>query len=234
MAIIIQVSELEAVDPEGKRIFTDLHFRLHRGEWACITGPPGAGKTLLLGFIVGELRPQRGQILVDDRNVLRIHPEKLRQLRRRMGMILEEMALLERSTLEEYVTFKLRALDLSVEEARTKALDTLELVELIDQAKRHPPDLDALGERLFRLGLALSHDPVLLLLDDPLRGLEPTGIERFLTVLEQVHLRKRLSILLTTREAPWAGRFPLHLYALEGGQLQDLHPTPITESDISS
>jgi ABC-type ATPase involved in cell division len=228
MAIIIQISELDARDAEGKRTFADLHFRLHRGEWACITGPAGAGKTLLLEFLCGQLRPDRGQILVDDRNVLRVQAEKLRQLRRRMGMILEGMASLERRTLEGYLTFKLRALDaLPTEDARLKALDTLELVGLADQAERYPSELSAVEQQLFRLGLALGHDPVLLLLDDPVRALASTETERFLRVLEEVHLRRRLSILMTAAEASWAERYPVSLYALEGGQLRALHPAPI-------
>ena len=236
MPIIIQISELDALDSEGVKIFSDLHFRLHRGEWACITGPSGSGKTLLLSFIYGELRPKRGQILVDDRNVLRIHFDKLRQLRRRMGVVSSGMAPLERRTLEEYVIFKLRALDLPPEDARTKALDVLELVELGDQAKCHPQEMKEVDQQLFRLGLALSHDPVLLLLDDPLQGLPPADVERFVKVLEQVQMRRRLSILLTTREAPWTDRFHVSLYALESGSLRTLHPTPLAEggSETSS
>ncbi|OGF56856.1 MAG: hypothetical protein A2Z21_08720 [Candidatus Fraserbacteria bacterium RBG_16_55_9] len=231
MPIIIQISELGAWDPEGQKVFSDLHFRLHRGEWACITGPPGSGKTLLLSFIYGEQRPKRGQILVDDRNVMRIHPEKLRQLRRRMGVVSGGMAPLERRTLEGYMNFKLRALDLLHEEARIKALDVLELVGLGNQVGCHTHEISEADQQLFRLGLAISHDPVLLLIDDPLQGLPPAGVERFVTVLEQVQMRRRMSILMTTREAPWADRFHVNVYVLEGGSLRALHPAAITDSD---
>ena len=227
MSIIIQISELDAVDPEGKKIFTDLHFRLQRGEWACIAGPPGTGKTLLLEFICGELRPKRGQILVADRNVLRIKPEKWRQLRRRMGIVLRAATPIHRRTLEECVTFKLRALDLPYEEAQPKALEVLDLVELADQAEKCPHELNDVEQQLFRLALTLSHDPVLLLLDDPLRNLSSSKEEQFLKVLEQVHLRKRLTVLMMAREAQWADRFPVHLYRLEGGSLRALHPASV-------
>jgi ABC-type ATPase involved in cell division len=234
MSIIVQISELEAVDSEGKKIFTDLHFRLQRGEWACIVGPPGTGKTLLLEFICGERRPQRGQILVDDRNVLRIKPEKLRQLHRRMGLVLHDSILIHRRTLEECVTFKLRALDLPPEEARSKTLDILNLVALGDHTEKYPHELDEVVQQLFRLALALSHDPVLLLLDDPLRNLSSGKEERFLKVLEQVHLRRRLAVLMMAREAPWAERFPVHLHALEGGCLRALHPASVAGPESGS
>lgn len=234
MPIIIQISELDAVDSEGNKILTDLNFQLQRGEWACISGPPGAGKTLLLGLVYGEMRPKRGQILVDDRNVLRIKHEKLRQLRRRMGVLLQDAAPLHRRTLEGCLTFKLRALDLSQEDARLKAIDLLDLVELGDQTEKLPQELDEVEQQLFRLALALSHDPVLLLADDPLQHISSSKGERFLQALERLHLRKRLSILMTAREAGWAERTPAKLYALEGGRLSALQPMLVASGERGS
>ena len=234
MPIIIQISELDAVDSEGKKILSDLHFRLQRGEWACILGPPGSGKTLLLELVYGEVRPKRGQILVDDRNVLRIKPEKLRQLRRRMGVLLHSAAPLHRRTLAGCLTFKLCALDLPQEEARLKAIDLLDLVELGDQAEKFPDELDEVEQLLFRLALALSHDPVLLLVDDPLQHISSSKGERFLQALERLHLRKRLSILMTAREAGWAECTPVKLYALEGGCLRALHPILVASDESGS
>lgn len=222
MPIIVQISELTISDAEGNRIFEDLHFQLQRGEWACILGPESSGKTLLLRLIYGDLRPERGQILVGDRNVLRASPERLRQLRRRLGILPEEACQLSRRTLEDSVIFKLRALDFPKEEAQIKALEVLGLVGLGEHAGRCPLELDPVEQQLFQLSLALSHDPVLLLLDDPLRDLPPTGQERLLKVLERVYLHKRLSILMTAREARWGTCFPVNFYALEDKRIRAL------------
>lgn len=225
MSIMVQISELDLRDSDGEVIFEDLHFRLNRGEWACVVGPPGSGKTALLKLICGELRPHRGQILVDDRNIIRIHSERLRQLRRRMGIVLDEMRpLMRRRALESTLLFKLRLLGMPHEDAALKTEETLTLIGLDEHARRTPDELDDLEGQLLSLGLALSHDPIFLLLDDPLRGLEKNQIGRYVDVLERAHLRKRLSILMTAREPSRAEQTPAQLYAIETGALRALRP----------
>ena len=199
MPIMVQVSELSLSDTEGRGIFKDLHFRLNRGDWACLCAPPGLGKSLFLRMLMGQCRPDHGQILVDERNILRINTEKLRQLRRRMGVVLEDHASFEKRALRETVLFKLRALDFSEEDVNQRADVVLELVELSGKADQTPETLNESERELFALALALSHDPVLLLLDEPLQKISSNKEkEKYLVVLERIHLRKRLTTLMTT------------------------------------
>lgn len=225
MPIMVQISELRHSNAEGKPVFRDLNFRLHRGEWACIFGKSAEAKALLLPLICGELRPDHGQILVDDRNVSRLSPEKRRRLRRRIGIVPHDLEPLHRRTLSGGLTFQLRALGAAKEEAARRAQEVLELVGLNESAERPVRGLDELERRLFRLALALVHDPVLLLLEDPLAGLSPADRVRYLKVLSDIYLRKRLSILMTVEGPRDIQEMPCALYRLEGGRLHPLQPT---------
>jgi ABC-type ATPase involved in cell division len=224
MPIMVQISELRHTSAEGKPVFRDLNFRLHRGEWACIFGKPAEAKALLLPLVCGELRPDHGQILVDDRNVSRLSPEKRRQLRRRIGIVPHDLEPLRRRTLLGGLTFQLRALGATKEEAGRRAHEVLELVGLSESAERPVRELGELERRLFRLALALDHDPVLLLLEDPLAGLSKADRARYLRVLSDLYLRKRLSILMTVEEPRDVQEVPCALYRLEGGRLHSLQP----------
>lgn len=221
---MVQIADLTVRD-KGKPLLRDLSFRLGRGEWACLLGPPERGRALL-EVLCGLRRPDRGQVLVDDRNVIRLRPEKLRTLHRRLGIVFGEIGLRRGATPEGCITLKLRALDLSAQEAQARARRALSLVGLcpangakdpgVLRDKRRVEELDAVERRLLQLAVALCDDPVLLLLEDPLRGLPPPGQRRYLETLEDVFLRRRLTILMTAADPnPPLRRSPALLYALE-------------------
>lgn len=222
MAIMIQVSELSLSSVEGQFIFKDLHFRLNRGEWGCIAGQAKSGKTLLLKLLTGQCIPDRGQILVDDRNILRINQEKLRQLRRRLGIALADPVPLGGRSLRECMIFKQRALDETLSDATQRAEQIFEQMGLQKKADELPEALSAVERELFSLGLTLSHDPVLLLLDDPLRAISSaTERDRYFEVLERIHLRKRLTTLMTSAPARFPERLPIVYFDLVDGSIQE-------------
>ncbi|GEM_PF-2743713 len=237
MPVMIQISELSLRDPDGKPLFRDLSFRLPRGEWACLVGPPERGRALL-EVVCGLRRPDRGQVLVDDRNVIRLRPEKLRLLHRRLGIVLGDLGLRRRATPEGCVELKLRALELPAEEARARAHRVLSLVGLAHgggtrpgpgpgpapppanggdtrPARQRVEALDPAERRLLQLAVALCDDPVLLLLDAPLEGLSAPEQRRYLQVLEDLFLRRRLTILMTAADPKPLRGTPARLYALE-------------------
>lgn len=230
MAIMVQISELLLRDQDRQPIFEDLQFRLHRGEWASVIGPEGSGKTTLLQLICGEIHPDRGQILMDDRNISRLHPERLRALRRRIGVVPHNPPTLRRRTLMGALVFLGRALGATRPDAEMKAQEGLALVELTDLAQRAVDELDELERQRFHLALALSHDPVLLALDDPLSELDDPQRRRYLQLLERIHLRRRLSIVLTTADANAVHDAPSSTYCLQGGQLHPLSEAAATAS----
>ena len=220
MPIMIQISELSLFDEDQHPIFQDLHFRLNRGDWASISGPSQSGKSLLIHLLCGDCRPDRGQILVDERNILRISAEKKRLLKRRLGMIVEHDHPFKKRSLSNYIQFKLRALDVPQEELAQKAENALALVGLEEKANRLPQELNAVEQRLFNLALALSHEPVLLLLEEPLKGLEKEKEkQRFLQVLEQIHMRRRLTTLMTLGSERLPDNLPVLQYDLTAGRI---------------
>lgn len=224
MALMIQVSEVSFYTPEGRLVLDDVHLRVERGEWLLIVGPPESGKTVFLKLLLGELRPRRGQILVNDRNVTRLSPEKALALRRSIGVIPQPPIPLGPRTVREYLHFKLRGLGLEPEEVERKAQDTLENLALERLADRPAEGLPAVERALVQLALAVCNDPILLLTDEPCAGLARSDAMKVFEAIRRLHQRKRLTILTTSQDNELARQFGTRVLLLEDGRFRALEP----------
>ncbi len=194
---MIQVSELHFSTEDGVKVLEDIHLRVDQGELIVILGPASSGKSLLLGLLGAQIVPQRGQILVHGRNVARLGEDKILTLRRRIGVYPQGFVPLGR-TVHENVTFKLRALGNVREQAEEKVLYALETTGLIRQQGMDASELSSIDRIRLGIALAICHDPLLLLIDEPFEGLgddEKAEIARLLCRMNTGHL----SILVATR-----------------------------------
>ncbi len=224
MSALVQVSELRFVTPEGKAILEDVTLRVDRDEFVCLVGPPSSGKTLLVKLLCHEVQPQRGQILVDDRNVTRLHASKLPAFRRRLGIVPQELTLPRRTVLDALV-FKLRSLGLESDESHTRAEEILDIIPLPVDAL--VTELEPAQKKLFALALAASHNPVLVLIDEPFDGLEYKDAQRVLEGIRAVHERKHVAIFAATRQRPWALRSGARVIYLWKGRTSDEAPAEL-------
>lgn len=194
---MIQVSELHFSTEDGVKVLEDIHLRVDQGELMVVVGPAASGKSLLLGLLGAQIPPQQGQILVHGRNVARLGPDKILALRRRIGVFPQGFVPLPR-TVHENVSFKLRALGNYREQAEEKVLYALEATGLIRQQGMDALELSSVDRIRLGIALAICHDPLLLLLDEPFEGLaetEKAELARLISRLSTGHL----TILLATR-----------------------------------
>lgn len=194
---MIQVSELHFSTEDGVKVLEDIHLHVKQGELMVVLGPAASGKSLLLGLLGAQIPPQRGQILVHGRNVGRLGPGKILSLQQRIGVYPQGFVPLPR-TVHENVTFKLRALGNYREQAQEKVLYALETTGLIRQQGVDALELSSIDRIRLGITLAICHDPLLLLIDEPFEGLaedEKAEIARLLGRMNTGHL----TILVATR-----------------------------------
>jgi cell division transport system ATP-binding protein len=230
MSVLVQVSELRFVTPEGKTILEDVNLRVDHSEFVILVGPPSSGKSLIFKLLCHELKPQRGQILVDDRNVTRLHSSKLPSFRRRLGIVPQELRPLRRTVLDALL-FKLGSLGVDLEEASKRAQEILNIVNMHTACDSIITELDLAQQKLFALALAASHDPVLLLVDEPFGGLEYKSAQRVLGGLQALHERKRVALFVATRERPWALRSGARVVYLWEGRTSDEAPAAMAANN---
>jgi phospholipid/cholesterol/gamma-HCH transport system ATP-binding protein len=140
-------------------------------------GPSGTGKTTLLRMITGQLRPHGGTVTVAGQNVAELSRSKLFDLRRRMGMLFQNSALLTDFSVFENVAFPLREnTRLPDELIRHVVLTKLNAVGLRGAADLMPSELSGGMSRRVAMARAIVMDPELLLYDEPFSGLDPISL----------------------------------------------------------
>ena len=159
----------------GERtILNDLSMTIARGKVTAIMGGSGCGKTTLLNLIGGRLRPSSGQVLVDGISVPELGTRDLFELRKRMGMLFQNGALLTDLDVFENVAFPIREHKRLPEPIlRHVVLMKLETVGLRGARELMPAELSGGMARRVALARTISLEPMLVMYDEPFTGLDP-------------------------------------------------------------
>jgi phospholipid/cholesterol/gamma-HCH transport system ATP-binding protein len=172
----------------GRKIFDGVNIRIRRGLVTAIMGPSGTGKTTLLRLITGQIRPDEGTIIVDGQNLADLDRPGLYALRRRMGMLFQNGALLTDFDVYENVAFPIREhTDLPEALIRHVVLTKLQAVGLRGAAQLLPAELSGGMGRRVALARAIVMDPQLLIYDEPFAGLDPISMGVIVRLVRQLN-----------------------------------------------
>jgi len=216
---MIQVSELHFVTEDGIKVLEDVHLHVEQGELTYLVGPASSGKSLFLGLLGAHVLPQRGQILVHGRNVVRLSPSKRLELRQRIGFLSQGFVPMAR-TVHENVLFKLRTLGNYREQAEEKAILALETTGLIRQQGISATELSNLDRIRLGLALAICDAPWLLLIDEPFEGLDAAEAAEVCSVIDRAHTGHLTVVAATRGPLPEAAR-QHRVVALLDGRVSD-------------
>jgi len=232
------VAALHGVDfaIDGKAIFRKLDIAIRRGDVTAIMGPSGTGKTTLLRLITGQYRADAGRVLVEGRDVAGLSRGDLYAMRRRIGMLFQNGALLTDLDVFENVAFPLREhARLPERLVRSIVLTKLHAVGLRGAARLRPQQLSGGMARRVALARAIVMDPQLLLYDEPFAGLDPISMGVVLRLIKSLNNALGISSVVVTHDVREISQIADASYILSGGQVvasgtpAELreHPSPV-------
>ena len=171
----------------GVRV-SGISFNVTRGEFVCLYGPTGSGKTLALNMIAGRMRPHTGRVMVAGDCINTFSDRQMMLVRRTMGIMRQELLLLNDRTVLENVMLPALAAEESYGEAHRRAMRALENCGIADLASLSPQGLSAGQKQIACLARAIVNQPAVVLADEPCAHLDLENAQLLMDLLGNVSL----------------------------------------------
>jgi phospholipid/cholesterol/gamma-HCH transport system ATP-binding protein len=180
-----------------------LNLKIPPGKITAVIGPSGEGKSVLLKHMIGLLRPDAGQVLVEGENITLMSRQELNQVREKFGMLFQNAALFDSLTVYENVAFPLEEKTrLSRGEIRDRVHEALEHVGLKGIDRKYPDELSGGMKKRVGLARALLLDPRIILFDEPTTGLDPIICRAIHQLIHDTHSRYGFTAVIVSHEIP--------------------------------
>ncbi|MDX2286560.1 MAG: ATP-binding cassette domain-containing protein [Bacteroidia bacterium] len=210
----------------GRPILRDLSFGLGKGQFHYLTGRTGAGKTSLLRLIYRDLRPDSGSIRAAGLEVHRLSDAQVPQLRRRLGLVFQEVQLIREQTVAQNLHTALRATGWKdSSRIKQRVSEVLIRAGISGKAGLLPQQLSGGEQQRVAVARALLHEPALLLADEPTGNLDPESARQLMELLLTIN-RAGTAILMATHDYHILMDFPAPVLELHQSALRRF-PTPL-------
>jgi cell division transport system ATP-binding protein len=199
-------------------VFEDFHLKIKSGEFVCITGTSGCGKTTLIKMLIGDEKPSLGKILVDDVNITDMSEKTLQLSRRLIGVVFQDYKLLLKKTVYENVAFAMEVCGESDHHIHARVPEVLELVGVLKKQQNFPLELSGGEQQRVAIARALVHKPRLLIADEPTGNLDMENSFGIMNLLLKIN-EMGTTVILTTHSYDMVEYVHKRVVAIQKGKI---------------
>ncbi|MEX2425227.1 MAG: betaine/proline/choline family ABC transporter ATP-binding protein [Thermomicrobiaceae bacterium] len=198
----------------------EASFDVKRGEFFVIMGLSGSGKSTLIRTLIRLIEPTDGEIIIDGEDVTKLNEAGMRNVRRnKVAMVFQHYGLLPHKTVLENAEYGLKTRGIGAEERREKAQSAIERVGLTGWENYRPSALSGGMQQRVGLARALSHDPDILLMDEPFSGLDPIVRRQMQQEFGRLQAEEHLTTILVTHDLDEALMLGDRIAIMRDGQI---------------
>ncbi|WP_424933363.1 phosphonate ABC transporter ATP-binding protein [Amaricoccus macauensis] len=239
---MLRLSGLSKTYKTGDAALSAVSLDVPKGQILGLIGPSGAGKSTLIRCINRLVEPTAGEVRLGEIDLVTLGSADLRRQRRRIGMIFQEYALVERLTVMEnvlsgrlgYVSFWRSWLRRYPGQDIRRAYELLDRVGLLEHADKRADALSGGQRQRVGIARALAQEPELLLVDEPTASLDPKTSRQIMRLLTEICAERGLPAIVNIHDVPLAQQFMQRIVGLRAGRVVfDGAPDQLTESALT-
>lgn len=212
---MIEIKNVDVIVKSFK--LENINFTIYDGEYFILLGPTGSGKSLLLDTIAGSIFPDSGQIIIDGINVTHLQPEK-----RNIGYVPQDYTLFDHMKVLDNIIFGLRVRGIPKNQALKTVEPILEKLGIKNLIDKYPYVLSGGEKQKVAIARALAIRPKILILDEPLTGMDQNLREHFMDELKKIHEEFKLTTLQVTHSRDEAHYLSNRIGILNNGKIEQI------------
>ena len=219
---VIVADNLSLSYSKDETIINKVSFSIDSGSFVFITGASGSGKSTLLKSLYGALKPKEGSLVVAGVELKGVSKAKLNLLRKHTGIVFQDYKLVKEWTIEKNIMLPLiiSGYDKSVQQTQVDTL--LKHVRLKHQAGKYPKELSGGEQQRVAMARALSHNPVLILADEPTGNLDDYSSQLIWNLLEGANTDLKSTVIVVTHHIPESMGLDYKHFHIEYGSIHEV------------
>ncbi len=220
---VIIADNLSLSYSNNETIINKVNFSIDSGSFIFITGASGSGKSTLLKSMYGALKPKEGSLVVGGVELRGVSSSKLNFLRKHIGIVFQDYKLVKEWTIEKNIMLPLiiNGYEKSVSQNQVDSL--LKHVRLKHQSGKYPLELSGGEQQRVAMARALSHNPILILADEPTGNLDDYSSQLIWNLLEGANTQLKTTVVVVTHHIPETMNIDYKHFHIEYGSIHEVN-----------
>ncbi|MDP2893491.1 MAG: ABC transporter ATP-binding protein [Sulfurimonas sp.] len=219
---VIIARDLSLSYSSNETIINKVNFSIDSGSFVFITGASGSGKSTLVKSIFGALKPKQGSLVVGGVELNRVSRSKLNLLRRHIGIVFQDYKLIKEWTIDKNIMLPLLINGYVKSVANNQVDKLLKHVRLNHQSGKYPLELSGGEQQRVAMARALSHNPILILADEPTGNLDEYSSQLIWNLLEGANSQLKTTVIVVTHHIPKTISVEYKHFHIEYGSINEI------------
>jgi len=219
---VIMAKDLTLSYSSSETIINKANFSIDSGSFVFITGASGSGKSTLVKSLFGALKPKYGSLIVGGVELNRASRSKLNLLRRHIGIVFQDYKLIKEWTIDKNIMLPLLINGYVKSVANAQVEKLLKHVRLNHQSGKYPLELSGGEQQRVAMARALSHNPILILADEPTGNLDEYSSQLIWNLLEGANSQLKTTVIVVTHHIPKTISVDYKHFHIEYGSINEI------------